>query len=129
VSPSQIAAGITIVSAFLGGAWLGRSAVLSDWNAEKAQQAREVVAQMDRAAERRAAADQAMANVQSAVTAALRRSNAPAQPIKCPPSGNALDAVVPGLGDRLRAIDAAAGGGAGAGVAIVPGGGVTDPGR
>jgi hypothetical protein len=129
VTPTQIAAGVTIVGAFLGGAWLGRAAVKSDWDAERAQQAREVVAQMERSMERRAAADHALAGVQTAVQAALRRTNAPAQPIKCPPSGNALDALVPGLGDRLRAIDAAGGAGPAAGVAAVPGSGAASSSR
>jgi hypothetical protein len=130
VSPFHIAAGVTIVAVFLGGAWVGRAAVKADWAAERAQQDRAVVAQMERSMERSAAADMALAGVQSAVAAALRsKPHAPPAPIPCPASGDARDAVLPGLGDRLRAIDAAAGAAAASGLEAVHGSGASDTGR
>lgn len=37
MTPTQISAGVIGVSLFLAGAWLGRSAVLADWTAEREQ--------------------------------------------------------------------------------------------
>lgn len=129
MTPTTILGGVLITSAFLAGAWMGRSAVKADWDAEKASESAAAVHAYELNAKARDTAEKALANVQSAVTAALRRPNAPLQPVKCPPSGNALDAVVPGLGDRLRSIDAAASGVSGAGVAVMPGAGPSNSAR
>ena len=40
MTPLQVAAGVTVVAAFLGGALLGRQAVKADWAAEREQQDR-----------------------------------------------------------------------------------------
>lgn len=102
------------------GAWLGYDYRDARAGRERASQALEVSRSLERSMERRAAADKVFADVQSAVNAALRRPRAPSEPIKCPPSGDVRDAVLPGLGDRLRAIDASANGRAPAGLAVVP---------
>lgn len=120
MTPTQIGVGVIGVALFISGAWLGRMAVTSDWNASKAQDARDIVKQQDRNAERRAAADEALSKVQSAVTAALRRPSVTASPIKCPASGNALDAPVPGLRHRLLSIDAGASGTTATNLEILP---------
>lgn len=130
MNPLHAAAGAVVVSAFIGGVWSGRHWVQSEWDAEKARTARDVATQLERSMERRAAADKALAGVQSAVASALRsKPYAPPLPIPCPASGDARSVVLPGLGERLRSIDAASGSGAGAGLAIVPESGASDSSR
>lgn len=130
MTPLHAAAGAVVVAAFLGGAWAGYDYRDAKAGREIAAQAIETSRALERSMERRAAADLALSGVQSAVAAALRsKPYAPPAPIPCPASGDARDAVLPGLGERLRSIDAAAGGGAGAGLAPVPGSGSSDPSR
>lgn len=106
----QIAAGITTVAAFLGGAWVGRSAVKADWAAEREQQARAQTEYLARNYVARSVAEaqyQALAGRSAKV---LREViHVPAEPLQCPQGVDVRDVVLPGLGDRLRQLRDAAG--------------------
>lgn len=118
-----------MVAAFLGGAWVGYDYRDAKAGREKAAQAVETSRALERSMERRAAADEALAGVQSAVAAALRKPYASQIPVKCPDGADARSVVLPGLGERLRSIDAASSGGAGADLAVMPEPGASDSGR
>lgn len=76
---------------------------------------------MERAMERQVAAQAVADAVDRRLQLALRENRNATRPrVECPPTGDVRDAVLPGLADRLRRIDAAAGEGAAAGVAVVP---------
>jgi hypothetical protein len=120
---------IALAMAAAGGAWVG-------WDFRDAQAGRERAAALadatktlERAMEAREAARLAVAAVSASTQAALQKAlNAQHQqpPIKCPPSGDVGDALLPGVADGLRSIRAA-GGRAAAGVDPVQPAG--DPGR
>lgn len=103
MTPCQVAAGVTVVAAFLSGAWLGRSAVQADWQTEREQQSRAQAEFISRNYVSRSVAEaqyQAMAARSSTVLREVLR--VPAEPLQCPPGADVRDLVLPGLGDRLR---------------------------
>lgn len=96
---------ISSVIALAAGLWIGYDYRDAKAERERSQELRETASQLERAMERRAAAEEALNKVRNAVSIALRKK-ADEKPIECPKSGNVLDAVVPGIGDELRNIDA-----------------------
>lgn len=100
---------MTVVAAFLGGAWLGRSSVKADWAAEKLQQSKAQAEFLSRNYVSRSVAEaqyQAMAAHSSTVLREVLR--VPAEPLQCPQGVDVRDVVLPGLGDRLRRLHDAA---------------------
>jgi len=110
MTPTQIAAGIAIIGAFLGGAILGRRAVQADWDAANAQQARAQAEFLARNYISRSVAEaqyQALAGRSAKVLHEVIHVRA--EPLKCPPDADVRDVVLPGLGDRLRKLRDATG--------------------
>lgn len=106
----QIAAGATVVAAFLGGAWVGRAVVKADWATEREQRAREQTEYISRNFVSRAVVEkqyQALAGRSSQI---LREVvHVKSEPLKCPPDADVRDVVLPGLADKLRQLRDASG--------------------
>lgn len=96
------------LAAGLAGYSHGGQIVQGRWDAERGQQAREVSARLERAMERQVAAQAVADAVDRRLRLALRENrDAPRPRVECPPTGDVRDAVLPGLAERLRRIDAA----------------------
>lgn len=120
MTPTQIAAGVTIVGAFLGGAWLGRMAANADRDAERAAHAREQTEYLSRNYVSRSAAEAQYAALVGRSTRTLQEViRVPAEPLQCPPDTDVRDVVLPGLADKLRKLRDASGDPAGADVGPV----------
>ena len=121
MTPAHIAAGVTIVGAFLGGAYLGRVAVKADWDAERALLARGQAEFIARNYVSRSVAEDQYAALAARSSKILREViHVPAEPLQCPPGVDVRDVVLPDLGDRLRKLRDATGDAAGPDVGSVP---------
>lgn len=120
MTPLQAAAGVTVVAAFLGGAWLGRSSVKADWASEREQQARAQTEYLARNYVSRSVAEAQYAALAGRSAKVLREViRVPAEPLQCPSGVDVRSVVLPGLGDRLRQLRDATGEPAGADVGTV----------
>ncbi len=120
MNPLQIAAGVTVVGAFLGGALMGRRSVQADWDAERAQQSRAKTEFIARNYVSRSVAEAQYAALAGRSAKVLREViHVPAEPLQCPPDTDVRDVVLPGLADRLRKLRDATGVPAGADVGAV----------
>lgn len=127
MSPYAALAGLVALAAAAGGgAWAGWDYRDARAGRERAAQLADTAKALERAMEAREAARAAVAAVSARTQAALQRAlDARREPIKCPPTGDVRDAVLPGLGDRLRSIEAAGA----AAAAVDPVQPASDPGR
>lgn len=110
MNPLHAAAGAAVVVAFLGGAWLGRSAVKADWDAERAAQSREQTEYLSRNYVSRSVAEAQYAALAGRSAQVLREViHVPAEPLQCPPDTDVRDVLIPGIADSLRVIRDASG--------------------
>ena len=96
---------LAIAAASLGGIRAGAWYVGAQWDKERLQQSRAAVVYMERQHERQASAEAAQRATLTRLQAALQKArHEPIPPVQCPPSGDVLDADLPGLSLRLRII-------------------------
>lgn len=120
MTPAVYLGAAAVVVATIAGFAAGQHWTQAAWDREKLAASRAQTEYLSRNFVSRVVADAANAAIRARLDAALQKArHEPIQPLPCPPGVDVRAVVLPGLADRLRAIRAAGGHGAGPDVAPV----------